>query len=95
MSATMSQLNPLSGAILQTGYVQQQQSAEKSAQLRRSQELEKDAALEDDELEHQVESSGEETPIDDGNDKRGGDFKKNKKKPYKGDDGQQHVDLTA
>jgi hypothetical protein len=91
----MTQLNPLAGAILQTPMVQQQQSADKTAQLRRNQALEDSAALEDDEMEHQVENSEEVTPIDDGNDHNGGEFKKGKKHLYQGDDGKEHVDLTA
>ena len=53
------------------------------------------AALEDDEMEHQVESSEEVTPVDDGNDKHGENPQQHKKKPYQGDDGHEHVDLTA
>ncbi|HEY3876115.1 MAG TPA: hypothetical protein VGM92_11610 [Candidatus Kapabacteria bacterium] len=91
----MTQFNPLSGSILQSGAIQQQAAAEKTAQLRRTQQLEKDAALEDDEMEHQVESSEEVTPVDDGNDKHGENPRQYKKKPYQGDDGHEHVDLTA
>jgi hypothetical protein len=46
-------------------------------------------------MEHQVENSEEVTPIDDGNDHNGGEFKKGKKHLYQGDDGKEHVDLTA
>jgi hypothetical protein len=91
----MTQFNPLAGAILQTPMAQQVQAADKNAQLRRNQALEENSALEDDEMEHQVESSQEVTPVDDGNDQAGGQFKKNKKHLYKGEDGKEHVDLTA
>lgn len=91
----MTQFNPLSGSILQTSLVQQQASADKTAQLRRSQVLEKNAAVEDDEMEHQVESGEEVTPTDDGNDTHGQNAKKRRKTPYHGDDGRDHVDLTA
>jgi hypothetical protein len=57
--------------------------------------LEKDAAVEDDQMENQVESSEEVTPIDDGDDEALDQFNRRGKKPYKGDDGKPHVDLTA
>jgi hypothetical protein len=59
----MSQINPLTGSILQTGQVQRQQSADKDRQVRRAVEQTKNAELADDQLEHQVESSEELQPI--------------------------------
>jgi hypothetical protein len=53
----MSQINPFIGSILQSTHVQRQQAAERDRQIRRIQDLEKNAALESDKLEHQVESS--------------------------------------
>lgn len=91
----MTQFNPLTGAILQSPMVQQQQSSEKTSQIRRSQQLEKNAALEEDELEHQVESSEELTPTDDDHAGQGGQYKRRGKTPYKGDDGREHVDITG
>ena len=53
----MTQINPFTGAIIQSGQVQPKQSAEKDRQIRRLQNLGKNAALQGDHLEHQVESS--------------------------------------
>jgi len=53
----MSQINPFTGSILQSPTVQRQQAAEKDRQVRRAQDIEKNAGLREDRLEHQVESS--------------------------------------
>lgn len=53
----MTQINPFTGAIILSGQVQLRQSAEKERQIRRLQNLSKNAALQGDRLEHQVESS--------------------------------------
>src|SRR3989442_1748337 len=53
----MTQINPLTGSILQSPIVQRQQAAEKDRQVRKAQDAEKNAALTGDRLEHQVESS--------------------------------------
>jgi hypothetical protein len=61
----MTQINPFTGSILQSPTVQRQQSAEKDRQVRRAQDMEKNAALPGDHLEHQVESSDALSPIHD------------------------------
>jgi hypothetical protein len=61
----MTQINPFTGSILQSPTVQRQQSAEKDRQVRRTQDMEKNAALPGDHLEHQVESSDALSPIHD------------------------------
>ncbi|HWB54468.1 MAG TPA: hypothetical protein VG722_09755 [Tepidisphaeraceae bacterium] len=91
----MTQFNPLSGAIFQSGMVQQQQAADKTSQIRRNQQLEKNAALEDDQMENQVESSEEITPVDDADEQSLDQFNRRNKKPYKGEDGKPHIDVTA
>jgi len=53
----MTQINPFIGSVLQSTHVQRLQAAEKDRQIRRQQDLEKNAALESDKLEHQVESA--------------------------------------
>ena len=90
----MTQFNPLSGAILQSPIVQQQQAGEKVSQIKRTQLLEKNIALEDDQMENQVESSDEVQPGRQARDDEHPSQRK-PKKPFKGDDGHEHVDLTA
>ena len=51
----MSQINPFTW-VAQQGQVQQKQTVAKSRQVRRAQNVAKNAALNGDELEHQVES---------------------------------------
>ena len=53
----MTQINPFTGSVLQAPVVQRQQAAEKDRQIRRTQDVEKNAALQGDQLEHQVEST--------------------------------------
>jgi hypothetical protein len=59
----MSQINPFAGSILQSTQAQRTQATERDRQVRRARETVKDSALPGDELEHQVESSEELTPI--------------------------------
>ena len=96
----MSQINPFMGSILGTPQAQRQQAVEKDRQVRQVSDTRKDAALFGDELEHQVESSEELSPIheDQSHERR---FKKPKHhdakedKTESDDDGQSHLDLTA
>lgn len=93
----MTQFNPLTGSILQSAQVARQQAATKAAQLRRAQQLEKNVALRDDELEHQVESSEALTPAHDGQQeqhRQGGRDPHGAPKPPAGDE-PPHIDLTA
>lgn len=55
----MSQVNPFAGYVAGSSHVQRQQAMHKDQQVRRIQQLAKDIALQDDRLEHQVESSEE------------------------------------
>jgi hypothetical protein len=61
----MSQINPFTGSVLQAPQVQRQQAADKDRQLRRVSDQAKNAALNDDKLEHQVESSDVVAPTQD------------------------------
>ena len=96
----MSQINPFTGSILQAPQVQRQQSVEKDRQVRKAQDRTKNSALESDELEHQVESSEQLTPIH-GDQKQPRQFKRprhqheNGQEPDEGDDEEPHIDLTA
>jgi hypothetical protein len=90
-------INPLAGSLLQSTAVQRQQSADKQRQVRRAQAIERDVAAQDDQLEHQVESSEELPPVNDEHPEH--EQQKNKKrgmhnKPDE-DDNQPHLDLTA
>jgi hypothetical protein len=87
----MTQFNPLAGSILQSGQIARQQSAIKTAQMRRNQQLQRNVAARDDEMEHQVESSEEVMPIHDPEEEgTKGQWKKKNK-----DDEEPHIDLKA
>lgn len=53
----MTQINPFTGAVIQSGQVSANQNASRQRQIRRLQNLSKNTALRGDDLEHQVESS--------------------------------------
>ncbi|HMB95189.1 MAG TPA: hypothetical protein VKK61_04045 [Tepidisphaeraceae bacterium] len=94
----MSQINPFVSSILQTPLAQRQQSDDRDRQVRKANDLEKDAALTDDQLEHQVESSEEVTPIKE-QEKQERRFKRYKH-DHSSDDEEEsgedpHLDLTA
>lgn len=98
VSGLMTQFNPLAGSILQSGHVARQQAASKAAQVRRSQQLLRNVAQRDDEMEHQVESSEELTPIHDreGQGQQGQGGQHQGKPGGDGDgDNQPHIDLRA
>ena len=58
-------INPLAGALAQSGNVTRQQSADKAQQIRRAQALRKDVAAASDTFEPHVESTEELNPIHD------------------------------
>lgn len=95
----MSQINPFTASVLQTPQVQRQQSDDRDRQIRRAHELSKNAALADDRLEHQVESSEELTPVqkEQKHERRfrrprhHGQYAPDEQKP----DDEPHIDLTA
>jgi hypothetical protein len=88
----MTQLNPLTGSILQSAQVSRQQAATKAAHVRRAQQLQKNVAQRDDELEHQVESSEQVAPTKDQEEHPAGKKRKQQGKPA---DEKPHIDLTA
>lgn len=61
----MSQINPFTGSIVQAPQVQRAQAAEKDRQVRKLHDLTKNAALQGDQLQHEVESSEALTPVQD------------------------------
>ena len=92
MKTEVSSINPFSGYLAQGSQTERTQAAEKSAQLRRRQQLSKNIAQQDEALEHQVESpdtvaaaSGEQKPRQE----------KKRKQKKKGDNDGPHVDVKA
>lgn len=93
----MSQINPFTASVLQTPQVQRQQSVDKDRQVRRAAELAKNTALADDQMEHQVESAEELTPLTE-EQRRERRFKKpthHKPKPDTTEDDESHLDIQA
>jgi hypothetical protein len=88
--------NPLAGALMGGAQAQQQVDVEKQRQLRRAQALRKNVALQDDQLEHQVESSEEISPVhDESEGKSGGGDKHPGHPPKHPDNSHPHVDVKA
>ena len=90
----MSSINPFSGYLAQGSQTERTQAAEKSAQIRRRQQLSKNIAQQDDALEHQVESADTVTAAS-GEQKPRQDQKRKHQKKRDNDDDQPHVDVTA
>jgi len=95
----MTEINPFTGSILQSPIVQRQQAAEKDRQARRAQDAEKNAALEGDRLEHQVESSEALAEIHDEDSpdprKRKHSAHRREKSAQNDPEDKSHLDLTA
>jgi len=91
----MSQLNPLTGSIVQTPLVQQQQTDQKTRQLRRAEELRKNIAARDDQTEHQVESTDRLAAIEDSHENPQQRRGKSKRRPAAPEDDTGHIDTTA
>jgi hypothetical protein len=94
----MFEITSLSGALLQSSQLQLAQAAEKGKQARKAQELAKNVAARDDELEHQVENSEELTAIHEQS--RQSDQKKKRQfakveEEETDEDGEEGLDLTA
>jgi hypothetical protein len=92
----MSQLNPLTGSIVQAPQVQRNLAAEKSRQIRQAQELRRGGAAQDDHDEPQVASAEELDPI---SDHRGDNPRREPKTPHKNhptnSENTEGLDLTA
>lgn len=95
----MSQINSFMGSILQAPHVQRQQSVEKDRQVRQATDIAKNAALTEDQLDHQVENAEELTPIHkDGEHDRNYKRRRGEPHPAPSDDDDsdtKHLDLTA
>jgi hypothetical protein len=94
----MMQINTLSGALLQSTQIQLQQAAEKNKQARKQQELAKNVAARDDEMEHQVENSEELSAIHEQSRQSDQKRKRQQGKPEEeeaADEKDEGLDLTA
>lgn len=97
----VSELNPFAGAILPSAQVQRQQSTERANQVRRTQELKKNAGQQGaDIFEHQVESADAVAGVHDEDTRHDPKKKRGTKKQFslkngKPDDEPPHLDLTA
>ena len=94
----MSQINPFTGSVLQAPQVQRSQATDRDRQLRRAADLSKNAALQGEQLQHEVESSEAIAPAHEDHGKN----PKQRKKPDpqqsaadNDDAGDDHLDLTA
>lgn len=92
----MSQINPFTGSILQAPSVQRAQAVDKDRQLRRAHDLAKNAALQGDQHQHEVESSEALTPVQDDQPRKQPRPKKPAQDHVDHDDsGEPHIDVTA
>ncbi len=94
----MSQINPFTGAIIQSTQLQQTKSTTQDKHIRRVQNLSKNAGLTGDQLEHQVESTDALHPTGD----RSDSYQPQRQPPHKQKQKQQdeneppkNIDLTA
>jgi len=94
MDQQVSSINPFSGYLAQGSQTERTQAAEKSAQIRRRQQLSKNIAQQDDSLEHQVESADTVTAAS-GEQKPRQDQKRKQPPKQKPGDEPPHVDVTA
>ncbi|MCC6424539.1 MAG: hypothetical protein IT447_13780 [Phycisphaerales bacterium] len=91
----MDYLSPITGSILQGPTASQQQSAEKTSQLRRQRQMQRNIAVQDEQLEYQVESAEELSAI---REERNQDHPQRKRptpNPSAEDSDEPHIDLTA
>jgi len=92
----MTDFNPLAGSILGSTQAQQQIDVEKQRQVRRAQALSKNVAARDDQLQHQVESSDEVTPVHDEQREGGSSPDKRRRPRTRGkEDERPHIDVKA
>ena len=93
----MSQINPFTGAIIQSTQVQQAKSTSKEKHIRRVQNLSKNSGLAGDDLEHQVESSDALHPSSDRDSYQPQRQRQQKQQPsdQPQDEPPKNIDLTA
>lgn len=90
----MDYLNPITGSILQGPTASQLQSADKTSQLRRQRRMQRNIAVQDEQLEYQVESAEELSAI---REERDSDHPRRRpaQSPANDDSDEPHIDLTA
>ena len=90
----MDYLNPITGSILQGPTASQLQSADKTSQLRRQRRMQRNIAVQDEQLEYQVESAEELSAI---REERDSDHHRRRpsQNPAPNDSDEPHIDLTA
>jgi hypothetical protein len=94
----VSQINPFTGSILQAPHVQRSQATDRDRQLRRATDLSKNAALQGEQLQHEVESSEAITSVHQDQTKNPRQREKpnpQQSAPCNDDSGNDHLDLTA
>lgn len=94
----MTSINPFSGYVAQGTQVERAQATDKTRQIRHTQDLSKNVALRDDEMEHQVESSdavGSATDDQGSGQPAQQQHKEHAKEKGDDDDERPHIDLTA
>ena len=93
---SMTDFNPLSGAILGSAQVQSNIETDKQRQLRRAQAVRKGAAGGDDQHDHEVESSEELHAIDDGGQEHSQHQKRDPRRPSRDKQADRsHIDVKA
>lgn len=90
----VSAINPFSGYLAQGSHVERTQATDKSRQIRRAQQLSRDVALRDDEMEHQVESSDAPSALKD-DDAGAGQQQYPQQHEEPGEETPPHLDITA
>lgn len=90
----MNFLNPIAGSILQGPQASQEQSADKVRQLRRQRQMQRNIAVQDEQMEYQVESAEELSAI---REERDSDHRRRQPPQYPAadDNDEPHIDLTA
>lgn len=95
----MSQINPFINSILQAPQVQRSQAAERDRQIRRVHDLQKNAALEGEEHQHEVESAEAVSAVQDDQPRKPNLRKRPRRRPHdetdEQADGESHLDVTA
>jgi hypothetical protein len=95
----MSQINPITGSILQASNVQRQQETQKTSQIRSARDRAKNsAAADEEEVEESVASADGLPPIGDekqGNPQRKGTYSRRQPSEPKPDADGEHLDLEA
>jgi len=91
----MDYLSPITGSILQGPTASQQQAADKTSQLRRQRQMQRNITAQDEQLEYQVESAEELSAIREERDSDHPHRRRPSQNPAPNDSDEPHIDLTA